>query len=79
MGIGILVWKNFIADTRYNPLMKGNIIGMLDGERTIITQTVDNSIVDKKITFLMIAKDILWDGIEVIASHLILPSQGFKI
>ena len=72
MGIGRLVQKNFIADTRSNPWMKENIIGMLDGERTIITQNVDNSIVDKKITFLMLAKDILWDGIEVIAGHLIL-------
>ena len=72
MGIGRPVQKKFIGDTRSNPWMKGNIIGMLDGERTIITQTVDNSIVDKKITFLMIARNILWDGIEVIAGHLIL-------
>ena len=79
MGIGILVWKNFIADTRSNPRMKGNIIGMLDGESTSITQTVDNIIVAEGITFFMIARDILWDGIKVIAGHLILPSQGFKI
>ena len=59
--------------------MKGNIIGMLDGERTIITQTVDNSIVAEGITFFMIARDILWDGIKVIEGHLILPSQGFKV
>ena len=72
MGIGRLVWKNFIADTRSNPWMKGNIIGMLYGEKPIVTQTVDNSIVTKKITFLMIARNILWDGIEVIAGHLIL-------
>ena len=79
MGIGRLVQKKFIGDTRSNPWMKGNIIGMLDGERTIITQTVDNSIVAEGITFFMIARDILWDGIKVIAGHLILPSQGFKI
>jgi hypothetical protein len=78
MGIGRVVQRNFTADTAAKPMKIGNIIGMLDGERIVGIQTIDNLRVVGVITFLMIARDVLRVTLGVIAGHLIPASQRIQ-